>query len=417
MVAASCQKDSPDVLDNEATGYQPDYQLELKDYIQDKNFFLLSMLLRNDEVRQSVFQNSVLDQYSEQKENALQQSITNCGGNASCLVNALKWSNEEIEEISIALSEMTNTSNVLNQMINEHLRPSGFFEKYKFADNRSFIRQAWADAAMGINFIMDVYVLGEIPKDEVSDGPLYQIGDQDYHNKIFGKAEEILVNVDNTSLFFSINLQLALSLLYINNRDEAGRFEPMQAGENKAAFDKLGTVNFDEYEYSVIVTLGDSPNSAGDDYNISESAKIRVQLASQRFYDGLAPFILFTGANVYPNHSPYHEAIEMKKWAMLNYGIPEANIIVDPHARHTTTNLRNASRLLIRYGFPLEKKGLITTREGQSEYVTSTSFSNNCLNEFGFFPVILGNRISEFDVEFLPKIISLHAESQDPLDP
>ena len=102
---------------------------------------------------------------------------------------------------------------------------------------------------------------------------------------------------------------------------------------------------------------------------------------------------------------------------MLHYGIPEESILVDPHARHTTTNLRNPSRLLIRYGFPLDKKGLITTREGQSAYITSTSFSNNCLNEFGFFPVLLGNRISEFDVEFLPKTISLHAESQDPLDP
>jgi uncharacterized SAM-binding protein YcdF (DUF218 family) len=40
----------------------------------------------------------------------------------------------------------------------------------------------------------------------------------------------------------------------------------------------------------------------------------------------------------------------MKHDLIARLGIPAAAILVDPHARHTTTNMRNAARLLYRYG-------------------------------------------------------------------
>ncbi|NBC24622.1 MAG: hypothetical protein GVX78_03295 [Bacteroidetes bacterium] len=418
LIGAACQKEEIITqLPTETTGYDTNYQLMMDDYVRDKNFFALSKMLDMPKVKQIINKQEDLKAESSNLTIKLQNAIAACNGQASCLVNELIWTESEIVNIGNYLADLAENSSEFQQMINEHLRPSGLFENYKFANNPSFVKQIWADAAKGINFIMEVYVLGATPVDEDSDGPLYAIGNADYQQLIFAEAENILDELNDKSLFFEANLNLAMALLRLNNRDEAGRFEPLESGENKAALDKLATVNFDDYEYSVIVNLGDSPNSPGDATNISEGAKYRVQIAAERYHEGKAPFILFTGANVFPKHSIYHEAIEMKKWAMQHHDIPEAAILVDPHARNTTTNLRNASRQLVRYGFPLDKKGLITTSNSQSEYVTGNGFANRCEEDFGFFPVKLGARISDLDVEFFPKIIALHVNSIDPLDP
>ncbi len=79
-------------------------------------------------------------------------------------------------------------------------------------------------------------------------------------------------------------------------------------------------------------------------------------MAVKRYRQGLAPLLLVSGGAVHPKRTPYNEALEMKKELMNVYGIPARAIIVEPHARHTTTNFRNAARLVYRYGIPADKK-------------------------------------------------------------
>jgi hypothetical protein len=107
----------------------------------------------------------------------------------------------------------------------------------------------------------------------------------------------------------------------------------------------------------------------------------------------------------------------MKKSLIADFGIPADAILIDPHARHTTTNIRNAVREIYRYGMPFDKKALITTDPGQSESIESPAFAKRCLNELGYEPQKLGQRISKFDLEFLPVIDALQMDPADPLDP
>ena len=102
---------------------------------------------------------------------------------------------------------------------------------------------------------------------------------------------------------------------------------------------------------------------------------------------------------------------------MARFGIPEAAILVDPHARHTTTNLRNAARLLYRYGMPFDRKALVSTDPGQSQYIENPLFAKRCLEELGYPPVRVLARVSPFDLEFQPLKESLHSDPRDPLDP
>ena len=107
----------------------------------------------------------------------------------------------------------------------------------------------------------------------------------------------------------------------------------------------------------------------------------------------------------------------MKHDLMARFGIPEESILIDPHARHTTTNLRNAARLLYRYGIPFGRKALITTDPSQSASIENAAFVKRCNDEMGYMPVRLLGRTSAFDLEFLPLKESLQIDPQDLLDP
>ncbi len=61
---------------------------------------------------------------------------------------------------------------------------------------------------------------------------------------------------------------------------------------------------------------------------------------------GLAPSVIVTGGAV---HSPDNEAVLMRQW-LITHGVEPERIIVEPCARHTTTNLRNAGRIMLAHG-------------------------------------------------------------------
>jgi hypothetical protein len=152
---------------------------------------------------------------------------------------------------------------------------------------------------------------------------------------------------------------------------------------------------------------------------LSPIGKIRVALVAERYHRGLAPLIILSGGYVHPNKTPYSEAIEMKKALMEKYGVPERAILVDPHARHTTTNFRNAARQMFRYGIPTSKPSLCTTTMDQIIYITDAKwfFAQRNMRELGYLPYELFEKISNHDVVFKPVITSLHADPLDPLDP
>ena len=115
--------------------------------------------------------------------------------------------------------------------------------------------------------------------------------------------------------------------------------------------------------------------------------------------------------------TPFSEAIEMKKYVMEKFKIPEQTILIDPYARHTTTNFRNAARLAFRYGIPADLKAVVTSSEDHIASTTKESFRSRCLKELGYFPMEFINRISPVAAEFKPSVASLFFDANDPLDP
>jgi DUF218 domain len=89
-------------------------------------------------------------------------------------------------------------------------------------------------------------------------------------------------------------------------------------------------------------------------------ARRRLEMALSDHRAGKAPFLLVSGANVYPRGTPYFEAIEMKN-ALCAMGVPPERILVEARARHTTTNLRNAGRIMRSLGVA---RALVITKGG-----------------------------------------------------
>jgi len=111
----------------------------------------------------------------------------------------------------------------------------------------------------------------------------------------------------------------------------------------------------------------------------------RVKWAAELYHEGKAPFIMVSGADVWPKGTDYTEAELMRDWLTGKlksdkHGIKDPisvnKILVDGYARHSTTNLRNAYRYMEQYGMT---NALIVTDPkifGQAEYFAGTVRSN-----------------------------------------
>lgn len=95
---------------------------------------------------------------------------------------------------------------------------------------------------------------------------------------------------------------------------------------------------------------------------------------------GLASTVIVSGGAV---HSADNEAVLMRQW-LVERGVDGGRVLVEPCARHTTTNLRNAGRLVLAAG---AGEALVVTSGAQTFYLAfpwRSSFHARCLVELGY---------------------------------
>jgi hypothetical protein len=181
---------------------------------------------------------------------------------------------------------------------------------------------------------------------------------------------------------------------------------------------------WDRFAYRMIIVPGYTPlDQKQAAPGVHPVARRRLEMAVEDHGAGRAPFILVSGADVYPRGTPYFEAIEMKN-ALCAMGVPATQILVEARARHTTTNLRNAGRIMRRLGVArallITKGGGIGGSDvfGQDFYLANpglSTFHGRCRGELGYEVGTLrgvGDGRIEFDVS--PEV---DRPAYDPLDP
>jgi len=195
-------------------------------------------------------------------------------------------------------------------------------------------------------------------------------------------------------------------------RDGAGTID-LQA-ENAAVSARLRTLSAREraIRWPIVVC----PGFATEDQTtpLSGRSRERARHALKVLRDVGAHAIVVTGGNVHPAGTAYNEALELKR-ELLALGLPADRIAIDPAARHTTTNLRNAGRFVLAHGFD---RALVATSFGQSFYVGHgevSTFNLRCKKELGHTVgrlVPVGLRRTRFS-----PTARVFDRGSDPLDP
>jgi hypothetical protein len=394
----------------------PQYKLlKGKSIVQSKNYYLLTLFEELPDVKKLLTGDSVLVRIAKNKTDNLFQSLQTCGKDAACYTDKMKFSETEIKTVEERLNALFTKDNALGKLVQNHLVQSGTYILFKNSSPVELLIKAWQQDARGINFAIGVYAEGKKPNyPKIDSFSITKNDSSNYVNLLYNTASLLTVECKNNALFFATPLTAALCFLEMNERNQVADFEPMIEGENKAAYNRAKTINWNNYKYSVIEIPGYGP----EDPTVALSAEgmLRCRLAAIQYKKGLAPFIVPSGGKVHPYKTKFCEAIEMKKFLMEQLAIPENAIIIDPHARHTTTNMRNTVRLMYRYGMPFSKPGITCTTKGQSSMISSTLIAR-CLRELQEAPYKNGMRLSETEVEFYPLIEALHINPLEPMDP
>ena len=383
--------------------------------VQDKNFYLLSMLERTPDVRAAIRAEPVLARIAAERLAELDKAAKTCNRDLDCYAAAFQWSDAQSKDAGHALAGLYRTAPGVRRLTDGPLRESGMYVRYQSLAGDQLLDHAWADCIHGINRMIDVYGLGKAPRYPAIDSITYDVKSDAWRHIVQNLAAMLEDDRASLAIFSSPSMRFALQLMWLNHRDEAGRYEPMEVGENALPFRRIKSTDWAKYPYSVIVVPGAGNDLPG--FPLSPEGKLRDEIAAKRFREGKAPFLLVSGGFVHPSQTEFAEAIEMKRDLVTRFGIPADAILIEPHARHTTTNMRNAARLMYRYGMPFDKKALVTTDLGQSQSIESPAFAKRCMDELGYVPQQILGRTSPFDLEFRPALDSLQADPQDPLDP
>ena len=310
---------------------------------------------------------------------------------AVCKIDASAWKEDEIGLVSA----MAATSGAPAQA----------------GERRNAVRRELA----GLNAILDVYGKGGTPPYPEIDGPIGKKGSQRLTADIAVAAAIGEVGRDETVSAFDPSIGLALALIDVNDRLDAIAFEPLNGGLNSGAFQHARTLDWSHYRYTAIIVLGAGPEDLLTP--LSARGKLHVKVAAQRYFNGLAPFIIVSGAAVHPRETRYVEAVEMRRALIERYAVPADAIVIEPYARHTTTNLRNASRLLMSMKAPMDRDALVLSDPRHIDAVESSEFVARNQRELGYQPGKVGQRTSPFDIAFRPSPDSARVDPLDPLDP
>ncbi|MDR3723390.1 MAG: YdcF family protein [Terracidiphilus sp.] len=390
--------------------------LTLSDPLADKNFYLLTALGRDPELSHAISARRDINKLAQDRIHNLHDALAKYSNDANTYIAPLRWSPTQIEQISQDLEEIYSSDDSVRKFVNGPLRESGAGPAGLSGAN--LLISLWEQETAAINTILDVYGTGKDPRYPDIDRLAYDAHSVGYLEFLRELDTIVDDSTEDSQIieFARPSIRASLLLLLANQRDEAARFEPLEQQANALPLARLHTFQWPGYTYSAILIPGIGPDVQGA--QISPMGLLHTALAAECYRKKLSPFIILSGGYVHPNQTAYSEAVEMKKILINKFHIPAEAILIDPHARHTTTNLRNASRILYRDQFPLKMPVLIAGDIYQTRYILSAEFAQRCDKELGYRPFTDLKQIASDLIVWEPNYLpSLALDPRDPLDP
>ncbi len=374
--------------------------------LQDRIFYLFTLMEQVPGLSRLLGNDSALSALGNEYQQRVAHPVS-----SGDLTASLQFSARSSAEVNAALLDLLQRHpKEVGRLLNE-MRSSGMFQLYADKTDATLLSLAWKDAADGVNYILNAYTNGKGLRYPVIDSASYYVWTPAYRSMI----QQVMIQAaeKKAGLFFQPSLDVALALLELNHRDEAIRYEPLSA-TNEAAYKMVKQTDWRKYPYTAMLILGASPVATEP---LSETGKSRCRTGAELYHKGMAPFIIVSGGHVRPVGTRYSEAVEMKKYLVNELKIPAAAVMVDPYARHTTTNVRNAIRIMWQSGIPVDKRMMCVSDIMHVAYVNSPMFTKRCTTELGYMPAADVKQTDLYFLSFLPDLRSLQVNVFDPLDP
>lgn len=378
------------------------------------NFPLLTALRADPAWAAALRDDEVLLALIHQREKRI-SAATQCTALPGCRVTPWLWTEADIATVGERLTKLAHDPRLHQSLITGVLRPSHQFALHEKLDDRAFLLAAWKDAARGMNYNMRVYAAGEAPRYPKIDSIIFDVTQPEYALVLAAQEAITLAQRRPDDLFFDSALRYVTSALIINERDDAAGYRPLPGEDNAATIDRLKQVDWRNYPYSALLVFGHGPEDALSRTGVM--GHLRLRLAADRFHQGLAPVIILSGGAVHPNRTRFNEAVEMRTLLTDHYGVPANHILIEPHARHTTTNLRNVARLIFAADIPASKDALILSTPETIAYIGGSELARRNKAELGYLPGTIGPGPDALSLTFRPDRTSLHIDPMDPLDP
>jgi len=389
------------------------YESPFADTLQTRIFPLFAMIHAAPGWAQALRDDSALRALAGDRAERVAQ--TACTPSPRCLPDAWTWTAADIALVQARLGALAEDPKLAKALMTRQMRLSGRFARYAALSDVDLVSVAWAEAAAAVNRIIATYAQGVPPRYPVIDATIFDISRPEMADVLsaHGLATAALARDDD--LFFDPSLRYAAGLLQMNERIDAGSYRPLLAGENEDAVRSVRRTNWRNRPYTALLVFGHGPEDAQSRTGVM--GHIRLALTADLFRRGLAPFIIVSGGKVHPNRTSFNEAAEMKNLLITQYGIAADRILIEPHARHTTTNLRNCARLLLAAGFPTDRPALIVSDHRTIEYIAGAELAERNLREMGIQPGRITPGPNRFTRAFTPDPAAFHVEAADPLDP
>ncbi len=389
------------------------YTAPFKDTLEARIFPLPVMIRAADGWAKAMADDPALVQLAAKR--AARVPATDCAPAPHCLADAWTWTDADTAVVDARLRVLARDPRLAKSLIADHMRVSGRFARHSALADADLLSAAWREMAKRLNHVIAVYAKGSPPRYPKIDAFIFDIANADFANvlKVQGVASAAMAERGDT--LFDPPLRYAAGLLRMNERTEAAPFRPLLGGENEAAVAVVSNTSWKDHPYPALLVFGHGPEDAQSRTGVM--GHVRLGIAAAMFKRGVAPFIVVSGGNVHPNRTPFNEAVEMKRLLIEQYGIPANRILLEPHARHTTTNLRNCARLLLAAGFPADRPSLIVSDHLTIKYIASPLLADRSLQEMGVMPGKIAPGPDQFTALFTPSPVAFHVEPLDPLDP
>jgi CheY-like chemotaxis protein len=392
----------------------PGYTSPYAESLETLNFPLLPMLRAAPGWRQDLTADPQLLNLAADRRSRVLATMGSFA-TAHCAAAAWAWTKDDIAVVETALRRIVDQPGRAKALVAALMRPSGRFARHSALSDADLVAAAWADTAAGLNNILAVYAEGHPPRYPLIDAAMFDVKDKLFAGVIDAHGQMTIATALSTDLLFDAGARFVIGLLRLNERDEAANYRPLLSGANIETVLTAKRICWADHRYPALLVFGMGPEDTQS--RTGALGYVRMAMAADLFKRKLAPFIIVSGGNVHPDRTPFNEAVEMKRILIEQHDIPATRILIEPHARHATTNLRNCGRMLFAAGFPTDRPSLIVSDPMTAPYIGSPDLIARTITETGISPGYISPSDIPFSLEFIPDCAVFHVDPTDPLDP